>query len=113
MNDIVKMDLEYQKGVFFIRLQGNLKRKYCHKINNYVLPVLKKHQIKNCIINLQNLEDMEECGIDAILKIKCLMKSYHGHIYLCHVKKDLARKLKRLHIKSTLTERTALKLIEV
>lgn len=109
----MKMDLEYNKGIFFIRLKGRFERKYCPKINNYVIPVIKKHHIKNCIVNLEKLTNIEECGIDAILRMKCTMKKNNGHIYLCHIPEELVLKFKRLHIKCASSELAALKMIEV
>ena len=43
---MLKMDLEFSKGILFVRLKGILNRKTSYKINNYLNPVLKKHKIK-------------------------------------------------------------------
>lgn len=110
---MLKMDLEYEGNVLFIRLKGILNRRMSYKINNYLVPVMKKHKLKNIIYNLSDLKSIDESGIDAILKTKCIVKKNKGKIYLCEVNKDILFKLKRLHIKITSSELTALKLIEV
>jgi len=110
---MLKMDLEYERKIFFVRLKGTLNSKTIYKINKYLAPVLKKHKIKNIIYNLSNLKDIDESGIDAILNTKCIIKKNKGKIYLCEVKNNHMLKLKRLRIKITSSEMAALKLIEV
>ena len=47
-----KLELEYKNWILFARLKGILNRKNSYKINNYLNPLIKKHQIKNVILNL-------------------------------------------------------------
>ena len=108
---MLKMDLEYVHEVLFVRLYGNLTRRHVFKINNYLIPVLKKHQIKNLIINCQNLKNIDEAGVDAILHAKCTMKRNQGKIFLCAVKLDNSFILKRLHIRIINDEESTLTLI--
>lgn len=110
---MLKMDLEYEGGILFIRLKGTLNRRVSYKINNYIVPVINKHKIKKIIYNLNELKSIDESGVDAILNTKCAVKRNKGKIYLCEVNKKILLKVKRLHIKITSSEMTALKLIEV
>ena len=110
---MLKMDMEYEGGILFIRLKGVLNRKGSYKINNYLVPVLSKHKIKNIILNLKNLKSIDESGVDAILNPKCAIKRNKGKLYLCEVNNEIALKVKRLHVKKTSSELTALKMIEV
>lgn len=110
---MLKMDLEYERGILFIRLEGNLIRKNNYKINNYIIPILNKHKIKYVIYNLKNLKSIDESGIDSILNTKCIVKKNKGKIFLCEVNELISYKLKRLKVKITSSEKTALKIIEV
>ncbi|MBE6157167.1 MAG: STAS domain-containing protein [Firmicutes bacterium] len=110
---MLKMDLEYDGGILFIRLKGTLSRKVSYKINNYIVPILTKHKIRKIIYNLKNLKSIDESGVDAILNTKCAVKRNKGKIYLCEVNREISLKIKRLHIKITSSEMAALKLIEV
>ncbi len=105
---MLKMDLEYERGVLLVRLKGSLKRRYVYKINNYLVPVLKKHLIKNVIINLKKVSELDEAGVDAILYIKCTLKRTKGKLYLCEVNETNSKKLKRLHIRFFPNENIAL-----
>lgn len=96
---MLKMDLEYDEGILLINLSGNLNNKVTYKINNFIVPVLKKHQIKQIVYNMENLKSIDESGVDAILKTKCIVKNYKGKIYFWKVGNNIALKLKRLHIK--------------
>ncbi len=110
---MLNMDLEYNKGILFVRLKGNLNRKSSYKLNNYLLPVLLKHKIKYLVYNLYEREGVDESGIDAILNTKCAIKSNKGKICLCEVSKELKRLIRRLRIKSVEDERKVFDLIKV
>ncbi len=110
---MLKMDLEYEKGIFFIRLIGDLTRKNSHKINNYIVPVIKKHQLKKVIINLEKVKEIDEAGITSLINTKCIVKCNKGKLYLCGLNKEFELKLKRLHLKKWTSEKEIIKLIEV
>ena len=107
------MDLEYSKGILFVRFDGKLNRTTTYKINNYLIPMLLKHQIKNLVLNCYKLEDLDESGIDAMLNTKYAIKTNKGSIYMCEVNKNINKKLNKLHIKKTDNELMAFRLIEV
>ena len=110
---MLNMDLEYNKGILFVRLKGNLNRRNSYKLNNYLLPVLLKHKIKYLVYNLYELENVDEAGIDAILNTKCAIKSNKGKICMCEVSKEIKKLIKRLKIKSVEDERKVFELIKV
>ncbi len=110
---MLKMDLEYSKGIFFIRLNGELTRKNSYKINNYIIPVIKKHHLKNVIINLNELNEIDDAGINALLNTKCMVKCNKGKLYLCGLKKEFELKLKHLHLKTKTSEGEIIDLIGV
>ena len=72
---MLKMDLEYNKGILFVRLKGTLNRKSSYKLNNYLIPVLLKHKIKYLVYNLFDLIGIDLAGVDAILNTKCAIKA--------------------------------------
>ena len=109
----LKMNLEYSRGILFVRLEGKLIRGTSYKINNYLIPVLLKHKIKYLVYNFYNLKDIDESGIDALLNTKTAIKSNKGIIYLCEVNKMLNKKIHKLKIKRTASELSAFEVIEV
>lgn len=107
------MDLEYNKGILFARLSGDLSRKCSYKLNNYLVPVILKHKIKFLVYNLFDVTAIDESGLDAILNTKCAIRTNKGKIFLCEVPKEISKDIRRLHIKETSNELTALDLIQV
>ena len=69
---MLKMDLEYEQEVLFIRFKGKLQRNVCYKINNYVVPVINKHHLKKLIINFKDVTYLDESFVDALLNAKCV-----------------------------------------
>lgn len=107
------MDLEFNQGILFARLDGKLNRSTSYKINNYLIPVLLKHKIKYLVFNLYQLKNIDETGLDALLNAKYAIKNNKGLIYLCEVNKTLNKQIHKLHIRKTKSELSALKLLEV
>ena len=110
---MIKMKLEFINGILFCRLKGTLNKKSTYKINSYLLPTIMKYKIKYLVYNMYELDDIDEFGLEAILNTKSAIKNNKGKIYLCEVTKDILVKVKKLHIKRTESERTALDVIEV
>ncbi len=107
------MDLEYCRGVLFVRLDGNLTKRNTYRINNYLAPVILKHRIKYLVYNLFSVSQIDDAGLDAILRTKFAIKSNQGSAYLCEVPEHLKKVVKRLKMKETATELTALEILKV
>lgn len=110
---MLKVDMEYEKGILYVRLKGVLDRKVCYKINNYIVPVVLKHKIKYLVFNLSLLQDIDESGLDALLNTKCAIRSNKGKICLCEVSDMVRQKLKRLKMRIASNELAANRLIEI
>lgn len=107
------MDIEYESGVLVVRLDGNLTKKNVYRINNYLTPVIRKHQIKCFIYNMKKVLKIDESGIDALLRTKYAIKNNRGTIYFCEVPERLKKQMKHLRMKEVENERTALKLFQI
>lgn len=105
--------MEYDKGVLYVRLKGVLDRKACYKINNYVVPVVLKHKIKYLVFSLNELQDIDESGLDALLNVKCAIRTNKGKICLCEVSDMMRFKIKRLRMKVASNELAANRLINI
>ncbi len=110
---MLKMDLEFSKGILFVRLKGILNRKTSYKINNYLNPVLKKHKIKYVVYNFYDLKDIDQDGIDAILNSKYIIKSYKGKIKMCEINENIKNKIKNIKIGKIVNELAAFNLLEI
>lgn len=110
---MLNVNLEYNKGILFVRLKGVLDRTSSYKINNYLIPVIFKQKIKYLVYNLYNLEDIDEDGQEALLNTESAIKNNKGIICLCEVSKYLNKKINRVHIRKIKNELFAFNIIEV
>lgn len=110
---MLKVDMEYEKSILYVRLSGTLDRKACYKINNYIVPVVLKHKIKYLVFNLLELKDIDGSGLDSLLNTKCAIKSNKGKICLCEVSDQLRQKIKGLRMKIASNELAANHLIQI
>lgn len=113
MKKMFDMDLEYNKGILFVRLNGSLTKKGSFKLNNYLVPVILKHKIKYLVYNLFELEGIDESGVAAILNTKCAIRANKGKICVCEVSNEISKSIRKLRIKETSNEMTALNLLQV
>ena len=95
------MDLEYVKGILFIRIYI-LNNKIYNKFV-YINKVLNKHKIKYVIVNLNNIESNSNLTSN-LLCIQELLKKWGGKLYLCGNRKNSSFKV-------ISSEKTALKII--
>ena len=109
----MKIDMEYYNSVLFIRIKGNLNKKNYFRINNYLIDLLKKYHIKYLVCNLNNLNDIDIYGMEALVNLKCMMKINKGKMLLCGLHSRLEKYLKPLKIKVVDSEFLALELIGV
>ena len=110
---MLKVDMEYEKGILYVRLKGVLDRKVCYKINNYVVPVVLKHKIKYLVYNFFFLEDIDSSGIDAIIDTKYIIKNNKGKIRMCEINDNIKNKIKMTRLARISSELAAYKLLEV
>ena len=110
---MLKMDMEYNHGILFVRLDGILNRSTSYKVNNYLIPVILKHKIKYLVFNLFLLEHIDEAGLNSILNTKCAIKTNKGKMYICETPNEYIRMFKKAGLKETSSELTALKILKI
>lgn len=110
---MLKMDMEYNHGILFVRLNGYLNRMTSYKLNNYLVPVILKHKIKYLVYNCFLLDNLDEDGLDAMLNTKCAIRANKGKIFVCETPQEYNKLLKRAGFKETSSELTALNIIKI
>lgn len=107
------MNIEYNKKILFVRLDGKLIRKNTYKINNYLKEVIIKHRIKYLVFNLEQLEEIDTSGVDALLNIKYAIKKNQGKMLICKTPKNIERNIRKLRINSIKNEALAVQSIHI
>lgn len=79
---MLKINMEYRRGILFLRLRGNLNTNTVPKFEEYTLPILKNYGIKYVVYNLNELKYIDKSGIDSINKSKQLVANNKGKVLL-------------------------------
>lgn len=96
---MLNMDLEYNNQILIVKLKGKLNKRNCYKINNYLYPLIKKHQIKNVILNLINLSYIDDYGIDSIIRVKYIIKNINGNLKINGYNDNIKDKIKMIGVR--------------
>lgn len=114
----MNVDMEYRKGILFIRLNGSLTRKYINKFENEILPIILKQGMRYIVLNVESLNSIDEYGIDALMNLHELIKRNNGRASLCNLNNEVVRlKIEDSELKdryfNTFSELSALELFKL
>lgn len=105
---MLKINMEYRKGILFIRLKGDLTKYTYKSLNNYLLPVINNQGIKYIVYNLENIQIIDKYGKDSLKAGITAAQNNHGLGLLCNTKLILNNEFKIVD-----NELSAMKLIIV
>lgn len=118
VSKMLETDLEFRKGILFIRLNGELTKKTVSQLEEEVTKKIKKSGIQNIVFNIEKLINIDLKGINALFYTYELCQQNHGKSLLCgiqnteiKVKLEKSRLLK--YISETETELSAFDLIHI
>jgi len=88
---MLDINIEFRKGVLFIRLEGILNRDTIYKLNEDVLETIKNNGIKFIVFNLENLYYIDLNGINAIMNHYYTINQYHGKALICGINNSIVK----------------------
>ncbi len=86
--NMLEMNMEFRKGILFIRLNGILNAATSKKLADQVNDFVQKKGIKYFTFNLEGLEEITQEGIDTIRENYHQIVSFQGNLVLCGVKSE-------------------------
>ena len=105
---MLKINLEFRKGVLFVRLNGSLNNKdSLDSINSLINEI----GFKYIVFNLDNLKCIDVNGIKCILDYQDKLLQNHGKLLLCENNKVLSNRIFKNKIPNIKTEIQAFDLI--
>jgi len=115
---MLDINIEFRKGILFIRLEGILNYETVYKLNEEVLNTIKTNGIKFIVFNLENLCSIDLEGIKAIMNHYNTINSYNGLGLICGITSNIVKKIIKennvlSYLKETTNELSALKLIDL
>ncbi len=88
---MLDIDIEFRKGICFIRLCGILNKTTVSKLNEEVTSMIKDNGIRNVIFNISEITYIDIKGINALLYNYELCNQNKGKILLCGVNNNEVR----------------------
>ena len=85
---------EYRRGIFFVRLSGNLDIKTKDMFNNKVTDIVKKSGITNLVINLHDVCSLDLIGISELFLNYRLVNKNRGKSFICSINKKISSVLR-------------------
>lgn len=115
---MLEIDMEFRKGILFVRLSGELTKDTVDVMNREVTKTVEEYGIGNVVFNISELEKVDDAGMDAMVESSKLAKRSKGRALLCGIsnlelKQMLKKKQVFQYMNETSDELTALSIIHV
>ena len=65
---MLEINMEFRKGILFIRLSGVLNEKTVEKLEKEVTDLVEENGIRNLVFNLEEVTNIDINGINALLQ---------------------------------------------
>lgn len=79
---MLKILMEFRKGVLFVRLYGSLNLETKEKFNTEVKEVIIESGIRYVVLNIENLTDITKDGIKELRILKSIIKKTDGQFFI-------------------------------
>ena len=85
---LLNIDMEFKKGILFVRLKGVLNKKTIGKLHDEVTILVKDNGIRNIVFNISELISIDYYGINALLcNYELVKQKYTFNEYVTRHKK--------------------------
>lgn len=88
---MLEIDMEFRKGILFIRLLGELTAKTVFVLNREVTKVIEEYRISNLVFNVDGLSKIDDMGIHALYDNYKIARDNHGTVLVCGLHNDETR----------------------
>ncbi len=92
---MLSIDMEFRKGILFVRLNGELTKDTFDIMSRDVIAKIKKGGITNVVYNLENLDYIDVKGVHALLYTYELIKNNHGKTLICGINSKVSKMIKK------------------
>lgn len=114
---MLDIDIEFRRGVLFIRLGGLLINSTKNKLRDEIITLINKSGITNIVINLKDIEAIDESGLNMIFMVKKMIESKEGNLVICNtpikVQKELLKNKMKIYLPQATNELTALNIFNI
>ena len=113
---MLEIELEFRKGILFVRLGGILNKKTISGFNKEVTSLIKETGIRNVVFNMTNLKEIDIDDIEEVYNNYKFSHENHGNTLVCgledcEIKRHILRSRLMKNIGKTKGEIEAVNLI--
>lgn len=116
---MLEIDMEFARGMLFVRLKGILSKRTCWELKETLDKMIHEQGIRYFVINLESLDYIDEEGVKLIINRYFDVTLNDGKLVICGYNRHIQKKVKSdLHnalsnIESSKNELSALHLINI
>jgi len=115
---MLKINMEFKKGILFIRLDGSFNKKTVKKFDNEVLPIILMNKVMYVVINLDKVYLIDKEGVESRMELENIVRDFKGKTTLCgltskYVKTKIEEADYDMKFYETNNELTALKVMKI
>lgn len=101
---MLNIDMEFRKGILFVRLDGILTKNTVKDIEIEVIDKIKKGGINQVVYNLENLKEIDLKGVHALLYTYEINKQTSGRTLVCGVNETIEKLIRGSRVLNYLNE---------
>ncbi len=91
---MLNINMEFRKGILFVRLEGSLTATNINKFENEVIPIILSQEIKYVVINLDKLLTLDKSGVRSLIYLDEIVRNFNGKTTLCSLtSKEVKRQI--------------------
>lgn len=88
---MLDINMEFHKGILFVRLSGILNKDTIDKLSLEVTNFIQENGIRNIVYNISNLNQIDCYGINALLNNYEICKGNNGKSLVCGISEGVVK----------------------
>lgn len=100
---MLDITFEFRKGFLFIRLSGKITKETYQKYNDEIIDMIVSNGIRNVVLNLDKIYDIDLKGINALFYTYELVKNNKGVLMISNMNNFIEKRIIKSHLLNYVT----------
>ena len=96
MIELDRIIMKYKHDILFIKPYGNIMKTDINDFNYKVIPIIVKLDIKDVVLNMENVKKIDKALIDVLSSLNYLIRKNSGRFVICSLNKIYEKLFSRL-----------------
>ncbi|MDD2203120.1 MAG: STAS domain-containing protein [Bacilli bacterium] len=88
---MLDIDMEFRKGILFVRLSGEFSVSNCSKLNDKLKKLVNENNVRFITFNVFGLSYIDLEGINTILRYNQALSKINGKALICGIENDFVK----------------------